>query len=238
VKAGTKGHLAAWDPVTQKEVWRVQYEHPWSGGVLATAGDLVFAGSGAGEISAYKADTGSKLWSGATDAGVLAAPMTYEVNGEQYIAIEVGYGGAFALAAGPLALDAHVKGNTPRVLAFKLNGKAALPATEPEPKRVLQPPPNTANVEVVAEGKARYHRFCGTCHGDSAVSGGVLPDLRYSPALSDTVLWNKIVHDGVLKSQGMVPFATVLSQSEIDAVRAYVTARANEDAAKEKAAAK
>ncbi len=128
VKAGTKGHLAAWDPVAQKEVWRVQYEHPWSGGALATAGDLVFAGSGAGEISAYKADTGSKLWTGETQAGVLAAPMTYEVNGEQYVAIEVGYGGAFALAAGPLALDAHVKGNSPRVLAFKLNGKATLPA--------------------------------------------------------------------------------------------------------------
>jgi alcohol dehydrogenase (cytochrome c)/quinohemoprotein ethanol dehydrogenase len=235
VKAGTKGHLAAWDPVAQKEVWRVQYEHPWSGGALATAGDLVFAGSGAGEISAYKADSGSKLWTGATQAGVLAAPMTYEVNGEQYVAIEVGYGGAFGLAAGPLALDAHVKGNSPRVLAFKLNGKATLPAPAAEAPRVLQPPPNTANIAVVAEGKARYHRFCGTCHGDSAVSGGVLPDLRYSAALGNPELWNQIVHDGALKSQGMVPFASVLSQSEIDAVRAYVTSRANEDAAKEKA---
>jgi alcohol dehydrogenase (cytochrome c)/quinohemoprotein ethanol dehydrogenase len=238
VKAGTKGHLAAWDPVAQKEVWRVQYEHPWSGGALATAGDLVFAGSGEGEISAYKADTGSKLWTGDTQAGVLAAPMTYEVNGEQYVAIEVGYGGAFGLAAGPLALDAHVKGNSPRVLAFKLNGKAALPAPEPVAPRTLQPPPNTANVAVVTEGKARYHRFCGTCHGDSAVSGGVLPDLRYSAALGNADLWNQIVHDGALKSQGMVPFASVLSQAEIDAIRAYVTARANQDAAKEKIAAK
>jgi len=238
VKAGTRGHLAAWDPVAQKEVWRVQYEHPWTGGALATAGDLVFAGSGAGEISAYKADTGSKLWSGETQAGVLAAPMTYEVNGEQYIAIEVGYGGAFGLAAGPLALDSHVKGNSPRVLAFKLGGRSRLPTPKPEAPRVLQPPPATANVAVVAEGKARYHRFCGTCHGDSAVSGGVLPDLRYSTVLGDANLWNQIVHDGALKSQGMVSFATVLSQSEIDAVRAYVTLRANQDAAKEKAAVK
>jgi quinohemoprotein ethanol dehydrogenase len=237
IKAGAKGHLAAWDPVAQKEVWRVQYEHPWSGGVLATAGDLVFAGSGAGEISAYKADTGSRLWTGETQAGVLAAPMTYEVNGEQYVAIEVGWGGAFGLAAGPLALDAHAKGNSPRVLAFKLNGKSKLPAPEASAPRVLQPPPATANVAVVAEGKARYHRFCGTCHGDSAVSGGVLPDLRYSAALGNPALWNQIVHDGALKSQGMVPFASVLSQSEIDAVRAYVIARASQDAAKEKAAA-
>jgi alcohol dehydrogenase (cytochrome c)/quinohemoprotein ethanol dehydrogenase len=238
VKAGTKGHLAAWDPVAQKEVWRVQYQHPWSGGVLATAGDLVFAGSGAGEISAYKADTGSRLWTGETQAGVLAAPMTYEVNGEQYIAIEVGYGGAYALAAGPLALDSHVKGNSPRVLAFKLNGKSTLPAAAPAAPRVLQPPPNAANVAVVTEGKARYHRFCGTCHGDSAVSGGVLPDLRYSAALGNVDLWNQIVHDGALKSQGMVPFASVLSQSEIDAIRAYVTARANQDAARQRASEK
>ncbi len=238
IKASTKGHLAAWDPVAQKEVWRVQYEHPWSGGALATAGDLVFAGSGSGEVSAYKADTGSKLWTGETQAGVLAAPMTYEVNGEQYVAVEVGWGGAFGLAAGPLALDSHVKGNSPRVLAFKIGGKWKLPAQEPAAPRTLQPPPSTANVAVVAEGKARYHRFCGTCHGDSAVSGGVLPDVRYSAALGNPDLWNQIVRDGALKSQGMVPFASVLSQSESDAVRAYVVSRANHDAAKEKAAAR
>ena len=106
-------------------------------------------------------------------------------------------------------------------------------APSPAP-RTLQPPPNTANVAVVSEGKARYHRFCGTCHGDSAVSGGVLPDLRYSPALNNEKLWNQIVHDGALQTQGMVSFASVLSQSEIDAVRAYVMSRANQDAAKEK----
>ena len=94
------------------------------------------------------------------------------------------------------------------------------------------------NVAVVAEGKARYHRFCGTCHGDSAVSGGVLPDLRYSAALGNPQLWNQIVHDGVLQTQGMVSFASVLSQPEIDAVRAYVTYRANKGAAQEKLAAK
>jgi alcohol dehydrogenase (cytochrome c)/quinohemoprotein ethanol dehydrogenase len=88
----------------------------------------------------------------------------------------------------------------------------------------------------VAEGKAKYHRFCGTCHGDSAVSGGVLPDLRYSSALGNEKVWNQIVHDGALQTQGMVSFAAVLSQADIDAVRAYVTARANEDAKKEQVA--
>jgi quinohemoprotein ethanol dehydrogenase len=231
IRAGTKGHLAAWDPVAQKEVWRVQHEHPWSGGVLATAGDLVFAGSGMGEVSAYKADTGAKLWTAETQAGVLAAPMTYEVNGEQYIAVEAGWGGAFGLAAGPLALNAHSRGNLPRVLAFKLNGSAELPPMAADTPRVLQPPPGIGNVAMVTEGKMRYHRFCGTCHGDSAVSGGVLPDLRYSAALGNAELWNQIVRDGALRANGMVSFSSELSQPEIDAVRAYVISRAREDAA-------
>jgi quinohemoprotein ethanol dehydrogenase len=238
IKGGTKGHLAAWDPIAQKEVWRVSHDHPWNSGTLATAGDLVFAGTGKGELAAYKADTGAKLWSSDTQAGVLAAPISYEVNGEQYIAVEVGWGGAYGLAAGPLALDSHATGNLPRVLAFKLNGTDALPVPAAVPPRNLVPPPNTANVAVVTEGKARYHRFCGTCHGDSAVSGGVLPDLRYSPALSNEKLWNQIVAEGVLQTQGMVSFSPVLSQPEIDAIRAYVTHRANEDAAQEKVTAR
>jgi len=234
VKQSTRGHLAAWDPVAQKEVWRVQYEHPWNGGTLATAGGLVFAGTGLGELFAYKADTGEKLWSAQTQAGVLAAPVTYAVNGEQYVAVEVGWGGAYGLAAGPLARESHVAGNTPRVLAFKLNGTASLPAPQVAPARELQPPPSTASAAVIAKGKSTFHRFCGTCHGDSAVSGGVLPDLRYSAALADEATWNQIVREGVLKMNGMVSFAPVLSQSETDAVRAYVIHRANEDAAAQK----
>ncbi|MEP7245052.1 MAG: PQQ-binding-like beta-propeller repeat protein [Gammaproteobacteria bacterium] len=128
--------------MAHKEVWRVEYEHPWSGGTLATAGDLVFAGSGMGEVSAYKADTGAKLWSSETQAGVLAAPMTYEVNGEQYVAVEVGWGGAFGLAAGPLAVDSHVAGNMPRVLAFRLNGTDSLPAVVAMAPRTISSTPS------------------------------------------------------------------------------------------------
>ncbi|HVY82492.1 MAG TPA: PQQ-dependent dehydrogenase, methanol/ethanol family [Steroidobacteraceae bacterium] len=236
VKAGTKGHLSAWDPVAQKEVWRVDYAHPWNSGTLATAGGLVFQGTSEGQLNAYKADSGAKLWSAETQAGVVAAPISYEVNGEQYIAVEVGWGGAYALAAGPLALDSHGGGNFPRVLAFKLNGTDTLPAAMPPAPRKLVPPPNTAKASVVAAGKAKYHRFCGTCHGDSAVSGGVLPDLRYSSALNNEKLWRQIVHDGALQTQGMVSFASVLSEADMDAIRAYLIARANEDAAKERLA--
>ena len=144
VKDSLKGHLAAWDPAAQREVWRVQYEHPWNGGVLATAGDLVFQGDAMGNFAAFHARTGARLWSIATGAGILAPPVAYEAGGEQYVAIEVGWGGAFGLAAGELARDAHIATNAPRVFAFKLGGAAAMPVPGNAPKRGLDPPPDVA----------------------------------------------------------------------------------------------
>jgi len=136
-------NLAAWDPVAQKEVWRVQLRAPLERRRAGYAGDLRVRRKWRGRDLCLQGRHGLEALTGATQAGVLAAPMTYEVNGEQYIAIEVGYGGAFALAAGPLALDAHVKGNSPRVLAFQAQRQIVLPARAPEVPRVLQPPPNT-----------------------------------------------------------------------------------------------
>ena len=89
-------------------------------------------------------------------------------------------------------------------------------------------PPNKASAKVVAEGKLHYHTFCSMCHGDSAFSGGVLPDLRYSVALGDPAVWQSIVHDGVRSANGMVAFAGQMSQDESESIRAYVIYRANE----------
>lgn len=235
-KAGLKGHLAAWDPVAQKEVWRAEHGHPWNGGVLATAGNLVFQGNGMGELNAYQADTGARLWSAQTQSGVLAPPITYEIGGEQYITVEVGWGGAFGLAAGELARDSHLnRGNLPRVLTYKLNGAAQLPPLPEHPERRLQTPPQKADAKTVASGKALFHQYCGTCHGDSAVSGGVLPDLRYSPALADSSLWKSITYDGSLKDRGMISFAAELSPDQLETVRAYVVRRAHESVTEQSA---
>lgn len=226
--AALRGRLAAWDPVAQREVWQVAYQEPWFGGLLSTAGNLVFQGTARGEFRAYQADTGAQLWSSPTQAGVLAPPITYEVGGEQYVVLEVGWGGAFGLAAGELALAKHTKSNIPRVLAFKLGGGDSLPAETPRVVQQLQPPPDTANAATVAQGKAVYHRHCVGCHGDTAVSGGVLPDLRYSKALNDAALWQQIVHDGLLKRNGMIAFSSELSPEQIEHVRGYVVRRAHE----------
>ncbi len=228
IKDQLKGHLVAWDPVAQREAWRVQFDHPWNGGTLSTAGNLVFAGDSLGEIAAYRATNGQKLWSAPTQAGVLAPPITYEIGGEQYVAVEVGWGGAFGLAAGELARDAHIKSNIPRVLAFKLGGEAKLPDLPPEPALASTLPPEIGDEAAWTAGKAVYHRYCSVCHGDSAVSGGVLPDLRQSPITRDAAAWEGVVRGGQRASRGMVSFASEVSAADSENVRAYVIHRAHE----------
>jgi quinohemoprotein ethanol dehydrogenase len=229
IKSGLKGHLAAWDPVARKEVWRAELGHPWNGGVVSTAGNLVFQGNGMGEFVAYRADTGERLWSAATQAGVLAAPIAYSVDGDEYVAIEVGWGGAFGLAAGELARDSHIASNLPRILVYKLGGSAALPALAAVPPAVLDPPPDMASAATVAEGKALFHTYCSTCHGDSATSSGVLPDLRYSALIKSPEAFDVTVRQGARVGKGMVAFKDEVSPQDLEKIRAYVIHRANED---------
>lgn len=225
-----KGHLTAWDPVKQMEVWRAERPGPWNGGALSTAGNLVFEGTGYGQFEAFRANTGEKLWSASTQSGMTAGPISYSVNGEQYIAILVGWGGVLPLAAGEVARQFPRLNNVPRMMAFKLGGKANLPPAPEVKPQALTPPPATAGPATVKKGEALYQRYCGGCHGDVAVSGGVLPDLRYSGALANEQ-WFSIVRDGLLKSYGMVGFSKELSRQDAEAVRAYVIFRANQSLA-------
>ncbi len=237
IEAGLKGHLEAWDPVARKEVWRVELGHPWNGGVVSTAGNLVFQGTGMGQFVAYRADTGERLWSAETQAGVLAAPISYEIDGEQYVAVEVGWGGAFGLAAGELALVSHTASNLPRVLVFKLGGTARLPPLPAAVPAVLDPPPDTAAAATVQAGKALYQEYCSSCHGDSATGSGVLPDLRYSGVLKDPQAMDMIVRQGVRMDHGMVAFKEEITPQDLQKIRAYVIHRANEDKKAQSAAA-
>jgi alcohol dehydrogenase (cytochrome c)/quinohemoprotein ethanol dehydrogenase len=111
---------------------------------------------------------------------------------------------------------------------YALTGKDSLPPPPPAPARILQPPPATASPAEVQRGKGIYHPYCSNCHGDAAVSGSFLPDLRYSALLQDPAAWQKVVHDGGLQHNGMVAFAAELSEADIEAVRAYVTRRAHD----------
>src|SRR6185503_18661626 len=105
--ASARGRLIAWDPVAQKEVWRVERAGPANGGALSTAGGLVFQGTGMGAFTALDAATGAQLWSTDVQTGVMAAPVSYEIGDKQYVAIMVGSGGSWGMVGG----DANIKGN-------------------------------------------------------------------------------------------------------------------------------
>ena len=225
--AGLKGYLLAWDPVNQKEAWRADHPGPANGGVVATAGNLVFQGSYDGKFSAYTADTGKLLWRFDAQAPIMAAPMTYEVDGTQYVAVMTCGGGAYALSAGLMGLKSGHPHKLCRVMAFKLNGAARLPPAPADAKRVLNPPPLTATPAQVQEGFTLYGHFCGICHGASAISGSVLPDLRYTPLLASDSFFD-VVLAGALKDQGMVSFQTVLTHDQAASIRAYLIKRAHE----------
>ncbi|WP_446653903.1 PQQ-dependent dehydrogenase, methanol/ethanol family [Blastomonas sp.] len=234
-KKATKGVLIAWDPVAQKERWRVTLGGPWNGGVLATAGGLVFQGNAMGNFVAYDSASGKNLWSFEAQTGVVAAPMTYSIDGQQYVAVLAGWGGAWPITAGVLSDMSGPVRNISRLLVFKLGGKGKLPAMPAADALPLDPPGLTAAADVVQGGAQLYGRYCTVCHGDAAVQasgrGGIIPDLRYSGTLSSAENWQMIVHDGALKDNGMVSFAPVMSKPEIDSIRQYVIARANEDKA-------
>lgn len=229
----TRGALIAWDPVAQKERWRVQFKGPWNGGALATAGGLVFQGNSSGEFAAYATDNGKKLWSFAAQTGVVAAPATFSLKGEQYVAVLAGWGGAFPITAGVLQDVGGPVRNVSRLLVFKLGGSAKLPPLANLNAMPLDPPPFQGSPEVAAQGQRLFARYCGVCHGDAAVGGSVLPDLRRSATLSNQKTWADIVHGGALKANGMVSFANVMTLDQIESLRQFVIKRANEDKALE-----
>lgn len=232
VKASLQGHLVAWDPVKQEARWSVSLGGPWNGGVLATSGDLVFQGNRSGEFVAYHARTGARLWSADAQTGIVAAPITYSIDGEQYVAVVAGWGGILPLLIGELAwVNDKPQVNRSRVLVYKLGGTAKLPPPYDVARTRAVAPARFGSAATVSRGAATYARFCAGCHGDTAVGGGVLPDLRYSFALGDRDVWDAILVDGALTQNGMVAFASEIDAAEREALRAYIVHRAHESGA-------
>ena len=225
-RSATKGRLVAFDPAKGKIAWSVEHETPWNGGTMTTAGGLVFQGTSLGEMRAYDAKTGDKLWSYDTQSGVLGGASTFMVDGEQYIAFLTSKGGAFPLVAGAAGGAANPIPNIPRLLVMKLGGEAALPQLAKAELPAWDVPEQFASAEQVVAGRANYQRYCMVCHGADAVGGGVLPDLRRSGTLASAELWVDIVHKGSLSKQGMISFAKVMSAEDIQNIRAYAINRA------------
>jgi PQQ-dependent dehydrogenase (methanol/ethanol family) len=226
LKPLVKGHLAAWDPVAQKEAWRVQYTGPWNGGVLTTGGNLVFQGTADARFVAYRATDGKKLWEFPTQTGVIAPAMTYELDGEQYVTVLAGWGGAYAVSAGIIDKK-EVMPNVGRVLTFKVGAKGTLPKLDIASLEMPIPdlPTTQFSVATITAGKKVYMDNCSVCHGDSAISGSSLPDLRTSAYLTDQAAFNSVVLEGALNDNGMMSFAKWVSPKDSENVRAWLISR-------------
>jgi quinohemoprotein ethanol dehydrogenase len=222
VVEGYRGRIVAWDPVAKRSVWVQEYNNIWNGGTLATAGGLVFQGTSDGRVLAYGADSGEILWESPANTGVMAGPMTYKVGGKQYVTVLAGWGGAYPLTVGALSSFVKVKPEA-RILTYSLGGDATLPPPKRDPVLVPQTPSLTAGAADVEKGKDLFNHNCGYCHGLNAVSGGVIPDLRYL-STDQHALFAGVVA-GAKASSGMPSFTGRLTNEEVELIRQYVIKR-------------
>jgi len=222
-----KGKLLAWNPVTQKEAWSVAYPGVFNGGTLATAGGLVFQGTADGRVTAYAADSGKLLWESPANTGVMAGPVSYSVRGEQYVTFMAGWGGVFPLLMGPFAKNGTKVLPDARVLTYKLGGKATLPPPKAAPQMPNPPALRFEDESRIQAGRALFNAAnCAGCHGLNAISGGVVPDLRYlAPKTHEQFA---LIVKGLRSPKGMPSFNNVLNDEQIDLIHNYVIKRAHD----------
>ena len=226
------GFLKAFDPLTGETKWSVPIPHYWNGGVLGTAGGLVFQGDALGMFSAYDKETGERLWEFNTYTSMLAPPISFEIDGEQYVSILTGSGGGDLFGGEPLPpieIQASLTyNNFGRLLVFKLGGQKELPIPDVRDNTIPEQVLADASNDQIRNGESNYNQYCAVCHGFVVKSAGGLPDLRKMTTGTHD-LFNKIVLEGILGSNGMAGFSDVLSEDDVDNIHHYVRARAHED---------
>lgn len=211
------GRLLAWDPINQREVWSRKMTSHWNGGILSTAGNLIFQGNAEGVFAAYDALTGQELWSKSLGTGIIAAPVTYMVDGEQFVSIAVGWGGITGLS---LKFTPSIRPGT--IYTFKLNGDAAYPEDLTTTMAAFNTTPPTGTPVEIGHGVTKYIEYCVQCHGDQfGRGGGALPDLSRS---SDAVMnnFNKIVLEGLLEDNGMPNFGDRLTEQDVHDIKQFM----------------
>ena len=221
--------LIAWDPLKQNAAWSVPQANFWNGGTLTTGGNLVFQGTSDGYLKAFNATTGEELWHFNVGLGVSAPPITYKINGRQYIALLVGWGGGYAGLGGPEAynLGWSYRSQTRRLIAFSLEGNMKLPVQTPP----LKPKPIQDLNFVVDKEQALFgqqlYGYCGSCHGLQLWSGGMAPDLRASTIPLDKTTFASVVRNGALNQNGMPSFPE-FTDEQLEALQHFIRASAHE----------
>jgi quinohemoprotein ethanol dehydrogenase len=218
----SRGVLRAVDPKTGSIVWEQPGGNVWDGGVMSTAGNLVFRGDAAGFLNVYAADSGRLLKRIEVGTSIMAAPMTYRAKGEQYVAVMAGYGGGLLYSPFPPDSAASRYGNEGRIVAFRLGGGPV-----PKPSAVTAtswpaPPVHEGTPAQVERGGVLYSRFCSRCH---VFGRGMIPDLRRMSPTTQQLFYD-IVLKGAYEAKGMARWDDVLSDSDAQAIHAYLVDQA------------
>ncbi len=227
--------LLAWDPVKQQRAWEITQPIAPNGGTLTTAGNLVFQGRADGIFAAYDATTGKQLWNFNAGLGISAPPITYELDGRQYIALLVGWGGGAAgigsLFSSEKASARHLGWDygrhTRRLITFSLKGSASMPSQPPPHFPVpIEAPDFAVDADLVRKGELEYGA-CMPCHGLDVLASGMAPDLRASNIVLDAGSFAAVVRNGTLTARGM-PAHPYLEDEQLLAIRHYIRQRARE----------
>jgi quinohemoprotein ethanol dehydrogenase len=217
------GTLQAFDPVRGEIVWEVTLPGRWNSGTLTTAGGLVFQGRANGHLVAHDATNGEELWNEDLGLGISAPPITYSVDGKQFIALLVGWGGGGAGIANSVDIShgwAYGQ-QTRRLVAFSLEGTQSLPASAPPV--IVQPipmPEFELNESLATQGGDEYGR-CWACHGIGVKAGGMAPDLRASAIVASSEAFADVVRGGSRKENGMPEFGH-LTDEQLEALRHFI----------------
>ena len=215
------GELVAWDPIKNERAWTVRHPKPSNGGTLSTAGNLVFQGTWDGVFTAYDAVNGDQLWQYQSDSAILAGPITYELDGDQYVAVAQGSGGVVMLTIGDEVRKNTVNQN--RLLVFKRgkSEKGFLPIDD----SVVQIQPlyghSDTDDATIKNGEYLYHTNCASCHGIDATSNYVVPDLRYMTEKTHED-FATIVLGGSLTHKGMIGFYETLNLDDVNMIHEYL----------------
>jgi len=215
------GALIAWDPLTRQPRWVVDYPFTVNGGTLTTAGNLVFQGGADGKLRAFTADAGTLLWEVALGVGVMAPPITYELDGVQYLSVLAGWGGSAGLLS-PGTTGTY-KGEG-RLFTFVLGGEQDFEPVRGQPLPELTAIDFNDDAALLARGEDIYGLRCSVCHGRSAVSGGSLADLRYASEATYNI-FHDIVRRGAYSGLGMPNFGEFITDEDAEAVKQWLLSR-------------
>ena len=221
-----RGWLQAWDPIRQTARWKIPQDVPINGGTLSTASNLVFHGTGTGELRAHDAETGHMFWSVKTGSSMQGGPITYRVDGKQYILAAVGAPTMIRNALADYGASRDARGPS-RLMAFSLDGGKAMPKAVMEQAVVPKPPKEFGDKKALALGKELFNAgSCWICHGEQATGfNGSAPDLRASPMIQSREAWFEVVVKGAKQQNGMIAHE-YLSSEDAEALRAFVVKQA------------